>query len=31
MFPVWRAYLADHRLDGYIRAIVARDDHDPNG
>jgi beta-phosphoglucomutase-like phosphatase (HAD superfamily) len=23
------AYLADHRLDGYIRAIVARDDHDP--
>jgi beta-phosphoglucomutase-like phosphatase (HAD superfamily) len=23
------AYLADHRLTGYIRAIVARDDHDP--
>ena len=23
------AYLADHRLDGYIRAIVACDDHDP--
>jgi phosphoglycolate phosphatase len=22
------AYLADHRLTGYIRAIVARDDHD---
>ena len=24
------AYLADHRLTGYIRAIVARDDHDPD-
>lgn len=23
------AYLADHRLTGYIRAVVARDDHDP--
>jgi phosphoglycolate phosphatase-like HAD superfamily hydrolase len=23
------AYLADHRLTRYIRAIVARDDHDP--
>jgi phosphoglycolate phosphatase-like HAD superfamily hydrolase len=23
------AYLSDHRLTGYIRAIVARDDHDP--
>jgi beta-phosphoglucomutase-like phosphatase (HAD superfamily) len=23
------AYLADHGLTGYIRAIVARDDHDP--
>jgi beta-phosphoglucomutase-like phosphatase (HAD superfamily) len=23
------AYLADHRLTAYIRAIVARDDHDP--
>ena len=22
-------YLADHRLTGYIRAVVARDDHDP--
>src|ERR1022692_2172324 len=24
------AYLADHRLAGYIRGIVARDDHDPD-
>jgi phosphoglycolate phosphatase len=24
------AYLADHRLTRYIRAVVARDDHDPN-
>jgi hypothetical protein len=24
------AYLADHRLIGYIRAIRARDDHDPD-
>jgi hypothetical protein len=24
------AYLADHRLTSYIRAIVARDDHDPD-
>ena len=23
------AYLADHRLTDYIRAVVARDDHDP--
>src|SRR5262249_22917847 len=23
------AYLADHRLTDYVRAIVARDDHDP--
>jgi phosphoglycolate phosphatase len=24
------AYLADHHLTGYVRAIVARDDHDPD-
>jgi phosphoglycolate phosphatase-like HAD superfamily hydrolase len=24
------AYLTDHRLTGYIRAILARDDHDPD-
>jgi phosphoglycolate phosphatase-like HAD superfamily hydrolase len=24
------AYLADHRLTGYFRSIVARDDHDPD-
>jgi phosphoglycolate phosphatase len=24
------AYLADHQLTGHIRAIVARDDHDPD-
>jgi phosphoglycolate phosphatase-like HAD superfamily hydrolase len=24
------AYLADHQLTGYIRGIVARDDHDPD-
>ena len=24
------AYLADHRLTGYIRGIVASDDHDPD-
>jgi beta-phosphoglucomutase-like phosphatase (HAD superfamily) len=23
------AYLADHRLTDYVRAVVARDDHDP--
>jgi beta-phosphoglucomutase-like phosphatase (HAD superfamily) len=28
--PAISAYLADHRLGNYIKAVVARDDHDPD-